>query len=438
MISLPRVLIGQNHAITTLSVEPYETRSLGASFGYAGHGNHYENRSNLSESAVCSVERIDDTAGFERLKPEWNDLLHESESDCLFLTWEWLFTWWKHLSGGRRLHILAVRCGAQLVGLAPLAIRPWQPGRLIPFKILEFLGTGSVGSDYLDVIIRRGNETLVKRALSGYLVDSTLMLELGQLRNVITGAQQTAENLANRDWQVQREVTDVCPFINLAELTWDEYVSTLGSSHRRNLRKRIRNLYDKFSVRLETAVSEQERQSKFAQFLELHNRRWSADGGSDALNSSKIVDFHAEFSRMALESGWLRLRIMYLDDQPATAIYGFRYGDTFYYYQAGHNPEFSAYSVGLVSLGLSIQQAIGEGAKEYDLLHGNEGYKALWTHKQRELCRIRLYPPNLPGFLYRRDMQLRESIKFLRDRLLRANSDKHGNAKLTGQGAESV
>ena len=39
-------------------------------------------------------------------------------SDCgVFLTWEWLFTWWKHLSEDRRLSILTVRRGGELVDL---------------------------------------------------------------------------------------------------------------------------------------------------------------------------------------------------------------------------------------------------------------------------------------------------------------------------------
>src|SRR5207249_5381887 len=48
------------------------------------------------------IERIEDIGGFEKLKAEWNELLEASSSPCLFLTWEWLYTWWKHLSQGRR------------------------------------------------------------------------------------------------------------------------------------------------------------------------------------------------------------------------------------------------------------------------------------------------------------------------------------------------
>ena len=63
-----------------------------------------------------------------------------SDSDCLFLTWEWLFTWWKHLAGDRQLAILAVRSGGKLVALAPFCLRPASLSRRRPLPVLEFLG----------------------------------------------------------------------------------------------------------------------------------------------------------------------------------------------------------------------------------------------------------------------------------------------------------
>ena len=60
------------------------------------------------------VEKIEDPAAFAGLREEWSDLLEASASNCLFLTWEWLYTWWEHLGGGRRLCLLTVRRGGQL------------------------------------------------------------------------------------------------------------------------------------------------------------------------------------------------------------------------------------------------------------------------------------------------------------------------------------
>lgn len=58
---------------------------------------------------LLRVETVSGTDGLHHLRQEWNCLLQQSDADCLFLTWEWLATWWKHLSGDRELSIMSVR-----------------------------------------------------------------------------------------------------------------------------------------------------------------------------------------------------------------------------------------------------------------------------------------------------------------------------------------
>ena len=45
------------------------------------------------------VELIEDPDRFRSLRGEWHGLLEQSTSDCPFLTWEWLHTWWTHFAG---------------------------------------------------------------------------------------------------------------------------------------------------------------------------------------------------------------------------------------------------------------------------------------------------------------------------------------------------
>ena len=116
-----------------------------------------------------------------------------------------------------------------------------------------------------------------------------------------------------------------------------------------------------------------------------------------------MISFHEEFSRLALERGWLRLYVLWLNGRPA-ASYGFKYGPVFYFYQSGLDPEFEKQSVGLVTMGLAIRKAIEEGVEEYDLLHGDEPYKFLWSRQVRELTRLELYPPQMRGFICRQTM----------------------------------
>src|SRR5215467_5805239 len=122
------------------------------------------------------IQKIDTTEDFEWLRATWGNLLDESPSGCFFLTWEWLFTWWRHLAGERKLFILAVHSGDKTIGIAPFVIRPARFG--VPsLRTVEFLGSGAVGSDYLDVIARRGAEEETLDRLAEYLGEQKVMLE---------------------------------------------------------------------------------------------------------------------------------------------------------------------------------------------------------------------------------------------------------------------
>ena len=50
---------------------------------------------------MLTIVPVENPEGFRGLQEEWNELLESSTSNCLFLTWEWLYTWWRHLSGRR-------------------------------------------------------------------------------------------------------------------------------------------------------------------------------------------------------------------------------------------------------------------------------------------------------------------------------------------------
>src|SRR2546427_11808932 len=71
-----------------------------------------------------SVEMVHGTEDLMGMREEWSDLLTESATDCVFLTWEWLTTWWRHLAGERKLFVLAVRQRGLLLAIAPLVVRP--------------------------------------------------------------------------------------------------------------------------------------------------------------------------------------------------------------------------------------------------------------------------------------------------------------------------
>src|SRR5262249_36951903 len=155
------------------------------------------------------------------------------------------------------------------------------------------------------------------------------------------------------------------------------FLASLGPEHRYNVRRRLRQIHQQADMHFEAVDCEERRAAALRILVALHLKRWDERGGSDAFDSEPVVAFHQEFSRRALVRGWLRLFVLWLDGEPAAALYGLRYGGTFSFYQSGFDPRFRRASVGLVTLALALRRALEEGAAEFDLLHGNEDYKSL-------------------------------------------------------------
>ena len=112
-----------------------------------------------------------------------------------------------------------------------------------------------------------------------------------------------------------------------------------------------------------------------------------------------MVSFHEEFSRIALERGWLRFFVLWLNGKPVASLYGFTYGGKFYFFQTAFDPSYKKHNVGEIILAQAIKSAIEEGVREYDMLRGEEAYKLHWCNGVRELGRMELYPPTVAGAL---------------------------------------
>lgn len=362
---------------------------------------------------MITTQIISDTAGFRDLRSEWNALLQACPNDCIFLTWEWAYTWWLHLAGKRKIHIIVVRVDGLLIALAPLVLRPADLKRLMPWRVLEFLASGSVGSDYLSFLIRPGHEQIAVREITGCLTQAGHMLELVRIEKSSAPMAELSRQLREAGWKSVGLTTNYSPYSILSGHTWESYLDSLHASHRTNLGKMLRRLHKDFDVSLHVAATESERQWAMDVFIRLHLRRWSDKGGSTALNRKELIDFHRAFSAISLDRGWLKLYTLLLDGVPVSSLYVFKYQDVYHHYQSAFDPDYGKYSPGTVIVALAIKDAVEDRAVEFDFLHDNESYKYLWARQERELIRLELYPARRMGSVYRHSAEMKHWIKRL-------------------------
>ena len=348
----------------------------------------------VDETTAMRIDTVRDVTAFDTLREEWNALLSDSRADSIFLTWEWLRTWWTHLAGDVRLALLTVRSESELIAIAPF--KTTGPG-LLGISTLSFLGTGRVGSDYLDIIVRRGHETRAMRALSRHIARTGAIIDMKQARVATSSAAALAKDLRRDGARIQASLTHRCPVIDLTSGSFTDYLASLGAEHRYAFARKLRRLERDHELRFERIETADRLRDALPILFELHRLRWDERGGSDGLAGSSILAFHEAFTRLALERGWLRLYIVWVGGLPAATFYGFRHGSVFSFYQSGFDPAFKKLGVGTVAMGLAIKAAFEEGAREFDFLHGEESYKFHWTKATKRLGSIVSYPGGVAG-----------------------------------------
>src|SRR5205807_4903405 len=127
-------------------------------------------------------------------------------------------------------------------------------------------------------------ESVAVDALVQFFADSGLSVRLPSIKEHSTVASLVAPNLAKCGWRRRVISMQVSPFIPLGGATFDAYLQSIGSSHRYNFRRRLRHLQKAHDVQFERAESDDERRLALRQVIDLHLRRWTKRGGSDAFH----------------------------------------------------------------------------------------------------------------------------------------------------------
>ncbi len=159
-------------------------------------------------------------------------ILRQMTNKTPFLTWEWLFSWWKYFGQGKRLFIILVWDKDHvLVGIAPLFI---QKTKYYYFPVMEmtFIGVGQ--SDRQDFLMKDNNAQILN-AMLDQLFKHKNEWDIIHLDQIPPGSMLIEHANINHN-DVIIETSSVCPFIKI-QGTWEDYYNSLSYKFRRDLKK---------------------------------------------------------------------------------------------------------------------------------------------------------------------------------------------------------
>lgn len=335
---------------------------------------------------------LSDTHDFELLKEEWNSLHEKSESCSVFLSWEWLFSWWKEFHNRFALYIIVVRNhSGELVGIAPLCIKKrWNS---LPFRVLTFLGSSYVSSEYLDIISRPDCEPAVVSEIFKMIHSNAggwdCIKFTDALESSLCSRLYTTLSLTNK-YVVEKTVAEECSYLKLAD-NKDDMLSRFSGSLKSTIKRRSKKLEKKGAV-VDCLDAEGMVEPCINRLFDLHQKRWNSIGIKGNFRDKAIKSFHTEVSNLLLNRALLKLYTLTVDEKAIAVLYTFEFKGTLFYFQSGYDPDSANFSPGTVLMWRCICDAIDRGVTQFDFLRGPEYYKSLWADSVNTTYSMLLIP----------------------------------------------
>lgn len=280
----------------------------------------------------------------------------------------WLLPWWDVFGAGD-LHVLEIRSGGRLAGLAPLYLARSPEGS----RELRLIGEGV--SDYLDVLSMPAARRSVVRAIERELTRSAGEWTCCAFDHLRPGS-VLLDVTAPPDVEDVTQDDEPCPALALPASV-EDLPGAIGSRLAKNIRYERRRAEQDGGIAIEQAAPDTIDDLLTALF-ELHGRRWSARGERGVLAGSAVRAFHRAAAPALLAAGLLRMHVLRIGGRTAAIYYGMHAADRACFYLAGFDPAFASRSPGTLATAAAVERAIEDGASVFDFLSGREAYKYQW------------------------------------------------------------
>lgn len=358
------------------------------------------------------IECITTEQEFLSFRSEWNALVELSAADTVFLTWEWLTSWWSAYGSGKKLRILVARdqTGA-CQGIAPLYVV--RSGRA---RLLRFLGDGTYDSDYLDFIVVRGREAEIVAAFIEALNGMRGTWDAMQLNEMpdTSASLPLLRNLKEElNWLARQEEVP-CGVRTLPD-TWEGFLQTLKPRFRTSARASLRNL-EQWNGGFEVLTARTEISDWLEELFTLHSGRWALRQQAGVFGKDGKKKFYEQMSESFFERGWLHMTRWCVNGIALAYQFGFVYRGTYHLLQEGFDTRCIHIGPGVTLRAATIRDLIQRGVHTYDFLGGIGRHKTDWGAIEKKSVRLALAPKSAAGYAY---VRVPELVQGAKDRIKR-------------------
>lgn len=346
----------------------------------------------LEKSNDCAVEPpppgdaslelsvASDFASVEKIASEWDSAV-ERLSGPIYMTYDWVKTWWDFYGQGKELRLFIFRHRRKVVALFPIFIERFGFGP-ISLRLARLIGANippktfdpPVDAAFAAEALRRMFQHLIRN-------EHCELLSLGPVSARWPGTTALGElpnAIQSLVAQVKFELRDVQTWFRLPS-SFEEYVSALGSSERKNRMKRIRHLEKDRQVSADVVAGLTQVEEEFNAFVRQHARQWAAIGKSGHFAAWPQGEaYNRALVRAQARHQRVRFYRMLIDGHVVSNRYTFVLGNTLYSELPARETgePWDKLGIGSISLVKFNQAAIEHGISAIDSGLGNYEHKA--------------------------------------------------------------
>ena len=316
-------------------------------------------------------------------------MLQKNPVQDAFLTWEWLYSWWKHYGKQRELWLITAWISKKLVGVAPLMLEDRRKYGLKQ-RVLCSLGTPDI--DVGGFIVCDGDPQIYA-ALLDHLIAQKALWDILELNEFMLDGPEIEQLISCfRNAGFAKHQKNNRHFYLPIQGDWPSYLGRLSQNLRGDLRRKVRRIKRQGQHTFKHHSGQEVTWQDISTIFEINKY-----GRYPHLYiPGEERAFQRELLALMSDRGWLDIYLLYINDQPVAYRYGFTFKGKFEDWRNGFNTQYYELSVGKVLLMLVIEDCYKRAYEGIDFLRGDEGYKIHWQTLERTYTQLRFVAVNRP------------------------------------------
>ena len=270
-------------------------------------------------------------------------------------------------------------------------------------KHIRFLGTPEAGSDYLDIIAKKGQERNVTQRLYDFLLrEASSRWDCCSLQDIPSDSLfllHFMEKIEDDGKYAEIRPESYCPTVHLPQKS-EELFAVYGSHRRLQYRRHLKLLRKEGELHHATH-SGGDVSSALEEFCSLYEDK-------NKKHDKMVRPFLTQYAKLGTTDSILQIDLLRSNGKLIAGTLHLKYGNTLSMYLMVVDKEYyPQVSVGNLLVGMCLSNAIDNGYAVYDFLKGPEPYKFHWADGGRSSVNLCYYQKNVAPILL-------AAVKFLK------------------------